>query len=145
MSQAELPTVLIVDDEPHVVTLVRVTLEDESFRIIEATDGAQALAVAEEKIPRLILLDVRMPGLDGFEVCRRLRADPCFSTTKIVMLTASGQEADRTRGIAAGADEYLTKPFSPLALLNLVHSLLSGETGWPEMSSFPRRSPTLGT
>ncbi|HLC40594.1 MAG TPA: response regulator [Methylomirabilota bacterium] len=145
MSQAELPAVLIVDDEPHVITLVRVTLEDESFRIIEATDGAQALAAAEETVPRLIFLDVRMPGVDGFEVCRRLRSDPRFSATKIVMLTASGQEADRTRGIAAGADEYLTKPFSPLALLNLVHSLLSGETVWPEMSSLPRRSPTLGT
>jgi len=145
VSQAELPAVLIVDDEPHVITLVRVTLEDESFRIIEATDGAQALAAAEETVPRLIFLDVRMPGVDGFEVCRRLRSDPRFSATKIVMLTASGQEADRTRGIAAGADEYLTKPFSPLALLNLVHSLLSGETVWPEMSSLPRRSPTLGT
>ena len=145
MSQAELPFVLIVDDEPHVITLIRVTLEDESFRIIEATDGAQALAAAEETVPRLIFLDVRMPGVDGFEVCRRLRSDPRFSATKIVMLTASGQEADRTRGIAAGADEYLTKPFSPLALLNLVHSLLSGETVWPEMSSLPRRSPTLGT
>ena len=145
MSQAELPTVLIVDDEPHVITLVRVTLEDESFRIIEATDGVQALAVAEEHVPRLILLDVRMPGLDGFEVCHRLRSDARFSATKIVMLTASGQETDRARGIAAGADEYLTKPFSPLALLNLVHSLLTEEAVWPEMLNSPKRSLTPGT
>jgi len=145
VSQAELPTLLIVDDEPHVVTLVRVTLEDESFRIVEATDGAQALAAAEAHLPRLILLDIRMPELDGFEVCRRLRSDPRFSATKIVMLTASGQEADRTRGRAVGADEYLTKPFSPLALLNLVHSLLPEEGVWPEMSISPKRSPTPGT
>jgi two-component system phosphate regulon response regulator PhoB len=145
LSQAGLPFVLIVDDEPHVITLIRVTLEDESFRIIESTDGMQALAAAEENVPRLIFLDVRMPGLDGFEVCRRLRSDSRFSATKIIMLTASGQEADRARGIAAGADEYLTKPFSPLALLNLVHSLLPGETVWPEMSSLPKRSPTPGT
>jgi CheY-like chemotaxis protein len=142
MSHAEHPVVLIVDDEPHVVTLVRVTLEDESVRIVEATNGTEALAAAEREIPRLILLDVRMPGLDGFEVCRRLRADPCFSTTKIVMLTASGQEADRALGKAVGADEYLTKPFSPLTLLNLVHSLLPEEVVWPEMLSSPKRSPT---
>ncbi len=125
-------TVLIVDDEPHIVALVRVTLEDEQVRIIEAADGETALSLAQRELPRLILLDVRMPGLDGFELCRRLRQDPGFKQTKIVMLTASGQERDRARGRAAGADEYLTKPFSPLALLSLVQTLLPQVPLWPE-------------
>lgn len=125
-------TVLVVDDEPQIVSLVRVTLEDEQVRIVEAADGEGALAVAQRELPELILLDIRMPKLDGFEVCRRLRQDSRFGRTKIVMLTASGQERDRARGRAAGADEYLTKPFSPLSLLSLVQTLLPQEPLWPE-------------
>jgi two-component system phosphate regulon response regulator PhoB len=125
-------TVMIVDDEPHIITLVRVTLEDERLRIVEANDGEEAIALAERELPDLILLDIRMPRLDGFEVCRRLRQEPRFHRTKIVMLTASGQERDRSRGLAAGADDYLTKPFSPLALLSLVQTLLPSEPEWPE-------------
>jgi len=125
-------TVLIVDDEPQVLALVRVTLEDEQIRIVEAADGETALSLAQREQPRLILLDVRMPGMDGFELCRRLRQDPRFDQTKIVMLTASGQERDRVRGRAAGADEYLTKPFSPMSLLSLVQSLLPQVSLWPE-------------
>lgn len=125
-------TVMVVDDEPQILTLVRVTLEDERLRIVEAADGEEAIAVAEREVPELILLDVRMPRLDGFEVCRRLRQDARFHRTKIVMLTASGQERDRSRGLAAGADDYLTKPFSPLALLSLVQTLLLREPEWPE-------------
>ena len=125
-------TVLIVDDEPQIVALVRVTLEDEQVRIIEAADGETALGLAQRELPRLILLDVRMPRLDGFKLCRRLRQDPRFDQTKIVMLTASGQERDRARGRAAGADDYLTKPFSPLALLSLVQNLLPQVSLWPE-------------
>jgi len=125
-------TILVVDDEPQIVALVRATLEDEAVRIVEADDGEVALAVARQESPELILLDVRMPRLDGFEVCRQLREDSRFDRTKIVMLTASGQERDRARGQAAGADEYLTKPFSPLALLSLVQALLPQEPLWPE-------------
>lgn len=125
-------TVLVVDDEPQILALVRITLEDEQVRIIEAADGETALIVAQREEPELILLDVRMPKLDGFEVCWRLRQDPRFGQTKIVMLTASGQERDRARGRAAGADDYLTKPFSPLALLSLVQTLLPQEPLWPE-------------
>lgn len=125
-------TVLIVDDEPQILALVRATLEDESVRIVEAADGESALAVARREQPELILLDVRMPGLDGFEVCRRLRQDSRFGNTKIVMLTASGQDRDRAQGRSAGADEYLTKPFSPLVLLSLVQALLPERPLWPE-------------
>ncbi|HET6366904.1 MAG TPA: response regulator, partial [Pseudomonadales bacterium] len=110
----------------------RYTLEDEQIRVLEAADGVQALEVAHAARPDLILLDVQMPRLDGLEVCRRLRADTALGGTRIVMLTAAGQDADRARGLAAGADEYLTKPFSPLALFTLVRSLLPEATLWPQ-------------
>lgn len=124
-------TVLIVDDEQPVVDLVRFTLEDDQVRVVEARDGIQALDVARAEIPELIFLDVQMPCLNGFEVCRRLRQEPGLERTKIIMLTAASQEADRAQGQAAGADEYLTKPFSPLKLLSLVQTLLPGVVLWP--------------
>jgi two-component system, OmpR family, phosphate regulon response regulator PhoB len=127
-----MPTILVVDDEPPILELVRYTLEDEQIRVLEAADGLQALEAALAARPDLILLDVQMPGLDGLEVCRRLRADASLAGTRIVMLTAAGQDADRARGLAAGADEYLTKPFSPLALFTLVRSLLPEATLWPQ-------------
>jgi len=127
-----MPTILVVDDEPPILELVRYTLEDEQIRVLEAADGVQALEAALAARPDLILLDVQMPRLDGLEVCRRLRADPSLAGTRIVMLTAAGQDADRARGLAAGADEYLTKPFSPLALFTLVRSLLPEATLWPQ-------------
>jgi two-component system phosphate regulon response regulator PhoB len=127
-----MPTILVVDDEPPILELVRYTLEDERIRVLEASDGAQALETALAARPDLILLDVQMPRLDGLEVCRRLRADASLAGTRIVMLTAAGQDADRARGLAAGADEYLTKPFSPLALFTLVRSLLPEATLWPQ-------------
>lgn len=125
-------TVLIVDDEPPIVELVRFTLEDEHVRVVEAGDGLQALEVARAERPDLILLDVQLPHLNGFEVCRRLRQEPRLGKSKIVMLTAAGQAEDRARGRAAGADLYLTKPFSPLRLLTLVQSLLPEAPLWPE-------------
>jgi two-component system, OmpR family, phosphate regulon response regulator PhoB len=127
-----MPTILVVDDEPPILELVRFTLEDEQIRVLEAGDGLQALETALAARPDLILLDVQMPRLDGLEVCRRLRADASLAGTRIVMLTAAGQDADRARGLAAGADEYLTKPFSPLALFTLVRSLLPEATLWSQ-------------
>jgi two-component system, OmpR family, phosphate regulon response regulator PhoB len=127
-----MPTVLVVDDEPPIVELVRFTLEDDTLRVLEAGDGVTALEIARRERPELILLDVQMPRLGGLEVCRRVRRDPLLSGTRIVMLTAADQEADRARGLAAGADEYLAKPFSPLALFALVRTLLPGVSSWPE-------------
>ncbi|MBI4560853.1 MAG: response regulator [Candidatus Rokubacteria bacterium] len=124
-------TVLIVDDEQPIVDLVRFTLEDEQVRVVEAHDGIEALEVARAELPDLILLDVQLPRLGGFEVCRQLRQEPGLERVRIVMLTAASQEADRARGRAAGADEYLTKPFSPLKLLSLVQALLPGVLLWP--------------
>ena len=113
-------SVLIADDEPHVVELVRVTLEDERVRVFEAGDAETALAVAEGLAIDLVLLDVHLPDRSGLEVCRALRANPRLAGVRIVMLTAAAQQDDVARGIAAGADDYLTKPFSPVHLLTLV-------------------------
>ena len=126
-------TILVADDEPAIVELVRFTLEDDDVRVIEAADGLAALEMARTARPELALLDVKMPRLSGLEVCRRLRQTIECAQTRIVMLTAAGQAEDRARGLAAGADEYLTKPFSPLALLTLVRSLVPEAPVWPEM------------
>jgi DNA-binding response OmpR family regulator len=124
-------TVLVADDEAPIVELVRFTLEDPQVQVVEAFDGATALDLARRTRPDLALLDVHMPDLSGLEVCRRLRQSPECAHTRIVMLTAAGQAHDRARGLAAGADHYLTKPFSPLLLLNLVRSLVPEASVWP--------------
>jgi two-component system phosphate regulon response regulator PhoB len=125
-------TVLIADDEAHVVELVRVTLEDERVRVVEAADGATALRLADELEPELVFLDVNLPDLSGIEVCRRLRRDPRLGGMRIVMLTAAAQQDDVARGLAAGATHYLTKPFSPVRLLSLVEGLLPRAAWLPE-------------
>ena len=124
-------TILVADDEEPIVELIRCTLEDSHVRVVEALDGRAALRVASETRPDLALLDVRMPHMDGIEVCRRLRAMPECAHTRIVMLTAAGKAEDRARGLAAGADEYLGKPFSPLKLLSLVRSIVPEVSTWP--------------
>ena len=123
-------TILIVDDEPHIVELVRVTLEEPAVRVVEALDGESALAQAEVFEPDLILLDVHLPDVSGLDVCRALRRMEPFSRTTIVMLTAASQVDDIARGFAAGATQYLTKPFSPLHLLSLVERLLPARLTW---------------
>ena len=114
---------LIADDEASIRGLVRVTLEGEGFDIFEAADGEAAMEIARTEHPKLILLDVMMPRLDGLEVCRRLKGDPATKGIVIVLLTAMAQENDRERGLSAGADDYFTKPFSPLALLKMVEEV----------------------
>jgi two-component system, OmpR family, phosphate regulon response regulator PhoB len=128
--QGGMTTILVVDDEPSIVDLVRFTLEDAEVQVVEASDGAEALVLARRIKPDLVILDVQMPRLDGLEVCRQLRREPDFARAPIILLTAAGQEADRARGLSAGADEYLTKPFSPLALLALVEALVPETRSW---------------
>lgn len=125
-------TVLIVDDEPHVVELIRVTLEDDRVRVIEAPDGASALQLAAELEPELIFLDVHLPDMSGLDVCRRLRRQARLPGARIVMLTAAAQQEDVARGLAAGATHYLTKPFSPVRLLSLVEGLLPRAAWLPD-------------
>ena len=123
-------TVLIVDDEPNIVDLVRITLEDERLRVLEAPDAATALDVLASLQPDVVLLDVNLPDLSGLEVCRRIRGDASLARTKVVMLTAAAQREDVERGRAVGADEYLTKPFSPVRLLSLIEELLPNVVLW---------------
>jgi|SRR5512132_3128126 DNA-binding response OmpR family regulator len=125
-------TVLIADDEPHISELVRVTLEDDRVRVVEAFDGLGALEAAELYAPDVIFLDVHLPDISGLEVCRRLRGDARLRCAPIVMLTAAAQQDDVARGFAAGATEYLTKPFSPIRLLSLVERLLPHAAWLPE-------------
>jgi CheY-like chemotaxis protein len=119
-----MPAVLIVDDDPFIRKLVATTLEDVAgFELAEAADGSQALQVARSERPELVFLDIDMPVLDGYEACRRLRARPETAQATIVMLTASAGEDAERQAESAGADLFLTKPFSPLELLRLVHDL----------------------
>jgi len=117
--------ILVVDDQLEVRELVEATLNIGDYEIHKAGDGESALKMAAKTHPDLIILDVMMPGsIDGYEVCRRLRANPETATSSIVMLTARGQEADRQKGKEVGADDYFAKPFSPLELLNKVEEML---------------------
>jgi DNA-binding response OmpR family regulator len=116
--------VLVADDDAALRRLISTTLGNADFELLQAVDGEEALRIAREKQPSLVLLDVNMPQLDGFSVCRQLKADPRTEGIKVVMLTARGADSDRTRGRQAGADDYVIKPFSPVQLLNKVYALL---------------------
>lgn len=117
---------LIVEDQADIRELIRMTLELEDMEIHEAENGDAGWVVAQKLLPDLILLDVMMPGvMDGFDVCKLLRADPRLRRSKVVMLTARSQDTDRQQGLQAGADAYLTKPFSPKQLLDVVKRLVS--------------------
>lgn len=119
--------VLIVDDDPFIRRLIVTTLEGVStFRLHQASDGEQAVQAARRESPRLVFLDIDMPRLDGIEACRQMRAEPAMAGARIVMLTASADDSARSRAAAAGADRFLTKPFSPLDLLRLVDDLEDG-------------------
>jgi two-component system alkaline phosphatase synthesis response regulator PhoP len=120
-------TILIVDDEAHIRMLIQQTLEeleDEGVDLLTATNGEEALAAIESAKPNLVFLDVMMPKVSGFDVCRRAKSDLGLSDTYIVLLTAKGQEFDRQKGYESGADLYMTKPFDPDALLAKAREVL---------------------
>ena len=119
--------VLIADDQANMRQLVRLTLETGRFEIYEAPDGEAALEVARRELPDLVFLDWTMPGLPGVEVCRALRDDPRFDGVRIVMLTARSRADDRETAREMGADDYITKPFSPIQLLEKVRDVLGPE------------------
>lgn len=118
------PTVLIVEDESALLTLLRYNLEREGFQVLEARDGEEGLLIAEEQKPDLILLDWMLPRLSGIEVCRRLRRQSETREIPVIVLTARGEEADKVRGLDSGADDYVTKPFSPTELLSRIRAVL---------------------
>ncbi len=114
-------TILVVDDEPHIRDLVRLYMKREGFEVREAVDGQEGLGLARSTSPDLIVLDLMLPKLDGWEVCREIRKD---SAVPIIMLTARDDEADKVLGLEMGADDYLTKPFSPRELVARVRAVL---------------------
>ncbi len=118
-------SILIVEDQLEIRELIRITLEFDDYKIDEASTGPEGLAKAIDLKPDLMLLDVMMPGgMDGVEVCKKVKANPALRKTKIIMLSAKSQAADRATGKSAGADEYLTKPFSPLELMTVIQRVL---------------------
>jgi DNA-binding response OmpR family regulator len=116
--------VLVVDDEPNIVMSLRFLMEREGFQVEVAATGEAAVAALDRQPVDLVLLDVMMPQLDGFEVCQRIRANPAWRDTKIVMLTAKGRDVERDKGMALGADAYVTKPFSTRDLVARVKQML---------------------
>ncbi len=123
-SQAVKPLVLIVEDEDALVTLLRYNLEREGYRTAAARDGEEALVMVKEETPDIILLDWMLPLTSGIEVCRQLRRRPDTKDVPVVMLTARGEEGDKVRGLNSGADDYITKPFSPAELVARLRAVM---------------------
>jgi two-component system KDP operon response regulator KdpE len=119
--------VLVVDDEPRMIRFIRMNLELEGYRVIEASDGLQALEQVRKYLPDLVVMDVMMPKMDGFETLRLLRE---ISTVSVILLTVKSDEEDRIHGLELGADDYVTKPFSPRELVSRVNAVLR-RADWP--------------
>ncbi|MEW6278489.1 MAG: response regulator [Candidatus Eremiobacterota bacterium] len=117
-------TILVADDEPFVLRSLEFILKKEGYRVLTAVDGQEALDKAVQERPDLLLLDIQMPRMDGNTVCRTLREDPERKDVYIVMITAKGQEADRIQSLESGANEYITKPFSPRKVITRVKEIL---------------------
>jgi CheY-like chemotaxis protein len=119
-------TVLIADDEPSLRLLVNATIASDDYEVVEAEDGDQAWRLIREHRPRVALLDVQMPGMTGLELTRAIREQPELADMCVVLLTSKAQQGDIQAGLNAGADRYLTKPFSPLELLTVVEQAIEG-------------------
>ncbi len=117
--------ILIVDDEPNIIIAIEFLLQRAGFEVFKAFSGIQALELASECLPQLVILDVMMPGLSGFEVAAQLRQNPVFENLKIVFLTAKGTETDKETGYAKGAEYYLVKPFDNDHLVSTVQEIIS--------------------
>jgi DNA-binding response OmpR family regulator len=117
--------VLIADDEPNIVVSLSFMMKREGYDVLVARDGPQALEMIRQERPYLVLLDAMMPGMTGYEVCEAVRADAAVRETRILMLTAKGRETDKARGVGAGADAYMTKPFSTRELVKKVRDMMA--------------------
>ena len=115
---------LVADDEPNIVISLEYLMKREGYQVLVATDGDQALETIQRERPALVLLDVMMPGKTGFEVCQAVRADPALDGVRILMLTAKGRDTDVSKGLALGANGYMTKPFSTRDLVQKVAEML---------------------
>lgn len=116
--------ILVVEDEPAMVELLRYNLESEGFDVASAPDGEEAIMAIEEQSPDMVLLDWMIPKVSGIEICRRLRRDQKFRNLPVIMITARGEESDRVRGLDVGADDYVSKPFSPAELMARIRAVL---------------------
>lgn len=116
--------ILIVDDEPNIVASIEFLMNSAGYEVVSAADGEQAIELVESFRPDLILLDVMMPAINGFEVCQRVRENPQWRDIRIIMLTAKGRDVEASKGLALGADAYVTKPFSTQELLARVREML---------------------
>lgn len=114
-------SILLVDDDPQLIRLVRVNLESVGYKVLAAMDAKSALEMASMQMPDLIILDIMLPGIDGYELCQRIRE---FSDTPIIMLTAKVEDADKVKGLKLGADDYLTKPFNVQELIARIEAVL---------------------
>ena len=122
-------SVLVVDDEPNIVLSLQFLMVQAGYDVRVARDGEEALAAVNAQPPDLVLLDVMMPKQDGYEVCQKIRANPEWENIRIIMLTAKGREVEREKGIALGADDYITKPFSTRDVVERVKQLLGESAG----------------
>ena len=118
--------ILIVDDEPNIVLSLEFLMKQAGFQVRAASDGEAGLAAVAADPPDLVLLDVMMPRKNGYEVCQAIRENPAWKTTRIIMLTAKGRTVEREKGLALGADDYVTKPFSTQEVVAKVRQLLAG-------------------
>lgn len=121
--------ILIADDEPNILVSLEFLMKREGHEVLLARDGTEALAAIQRERPALVLLDVMMPGMTGFDVCQAVRADEALAGTKIVLLTAKGRDTDVAKGLALGATDYVTKPFSTRELAARVRELLAAPAG----------------
>ena len=123
------PTVLLVDDEPNIVLSLEFLIKQAGYEVRVARDGDAAIKAIEERLPDLVLLDVMMPKRDGFDVCETIRANPVWKEIPIIMLTAKGRDIEREKGLALGADAYITKPFSTRDALDQIRQFLGESAG----------------
>lgn len=121
--------VLIVDDEPNIVLALELLMKKEGYEVHTADDGEKAFHSVEEFRPDLVLLDIMMPKMDGYEVCQRIRSDASLKDVRIIMLTAKGREVEKEKGLALGVDSYITKPFSTREVVLKVKELLTARPG----------------
>lgn len=117
---------LIVDDDKPLRELLKFTFGLGNYQLLEAENGAQALEIAQREFPDIILLDVMMTGIDGFEVCHKIKSNPALSKSIVIMVTSRNLDKDKETGLDSGADYYVTKPFSPKALITITEALLKG-------------------
>jgi two-component system alkaline phosphatase synthesis response regulator PhoP len=139
------PKVLIVDDEPHVLNLVSLTLDDKKYEILKAEDGIQALTQVAQHKPDIIILDLMMPNMNGYEVCQKLKENVLTQHIPIIILSAKSEVKDRIKGMKIGADDYLTKPFDPLELEARIAAMLKREERYKHKHALTHLTDTVET